>query len=111
MTSMITLEHVSKTFPDQQGVSALADITLSIERGETVSMVGPSGSGKSTLLNLIGGLDRPSSGRVVVDGRVVSDCSDHELTIHRRDTIGFVFQSFHLLPSLSCLENLSLIHI
>ena len=73
-----------------------------------VSIVGPSGSGKSTLLNLIGGLDRPSAGEITVDGSALSRLSDDELTRVRRDKIGFIFQFFNLLPTLSCLENVSL---
>ena len=87
---------------------ALDDVSLAIERGEMVSVVGPSGSGKSTLLNLLGGLDRPSSGRVQIDGRFLDGLSDDQLTLLRRETIGFVFQFFHLLPTLNCLENVAL---
>ena len=87
---------------------ALDDVSLAIERGEMVSVVGPSGSGKSTLLNLLGGLDRPTSGRVRIDGRFLDGLSDDQLTLLRRETIGFVFQFFHLLPTLNCLENVAL---
>ena len=73
-----------------------------------VSIVGPSGSGKSTLLNLIGGLDRPTEGEIKIDGQALSTLSDDELTRVRRDKIGFIFQFFNLLPTLSCLENVSL---
>src|SRR4051812_18765991 len=73
-----------------------------------VSIVGPSGSGKSTLLNLIGGLDRPTAGEIEIDGRPLSTLTDDELTRVRRDKIGFIFQFFNLLPTLSCLENVSL---
>src|SRR6202162_1969220 len=72
------------------------------------AIVGPSGSGKSTLLNLIGGLDRPTEGEIELDGAVLSRLSDDELTRVRRDKIGFIFQFFNLLPTLSCLENVSL---
>ena len=89
-------------------MTALADVELHISRGEMVSLVGPSGSGKSTLLNLIGGLDRASSGEVSVDGAALSNLSDDELTRVRRDKIGFIFQFFNLLPTLSCLENVAL---
>jgi putative ABC transport system ATP-binding protein len=105
---MIQLSEVSKHFEGKKRVTALADITLRIERGEMVSIVGPSGSGKSTLLNLIGGLDRPSAGEIDIDGRRLSGLSDDERTLVRRDKIGFVFQFFNLLPSLSALENVSL---
>src|SRR5438105_12422396 len=73
-----------------------------------VSIVGPSGSGKSTLLNLIGGLDRPSTGDIRIDGQTVASLSDDDLTRLRRDKIGFIFQFFNLLPSLTCLENVAL---
>jgi len=105
---MIQLTHVTKQFDGKRRVTALENVTLSIGRGELVSIVGPSGSGKSTLLNLIGGLDRPSAGEIAIDGRRLSGLSDDELTLVRRDTLGFIFQFFNLLPSLSCLENVAL---
>jgi putative ABC transport system ATP-binding protein len=89
-------------------VTALAGIDLAIAKGEMASLIGPSGSGKSTMLNLIGGLDRPSEGEVELDGQPLSKLSDDELTRVRRDKIGFIFQFFNLLPTLSCLENVSL---
>ena len=105
---MITLEHVSKRFEGKRQVVALHDVSLEILRGEMVSIIGPSGSGKSTLLNLVGGLDRPSSGQVRIDGEVLSNLSDDGLTRVRRDKIGFIFQFFNLLPTLTCLENVGL---
>src|SRR5580704_10980810 len=87
---------------------ALEGIDLAIGRGEMVSIVGPSGSGKSTLLNLIGGLDRPTDGEIELDGAALSQLNDDDLTRVRRDKIGFIFQFFNLLPTLSCLENVSL---
>jgi putative ABC transport system ATP-binding protein len=105
---MIALSNVSKTFNGKRNIMALSGVTLEIGRGEMVSIVGPSGSGKSTLLNLIGGLDRPTSGRIRIAGRDVGELADDELTRLRRDTIGFIFQFFNLLPSLSCLENVAL---
>ena len=105
---MIHLDHVSKQFDGRRRVIALDDVTLDIDRGELVSIVGPSGSGKSTLLNLIGGLDRPTSGEIAIDGQRLAGLADDELTAVRRDKIGFIFQFFNLLPSLSCLENVSL---
>jgi len=89
-------------------VAALRDIQLRVARGETAAIVGPSGSGKSTLLNLIGGLDRPSAGEIVVEGQALAGLSDDELTRLRRDKIGFIFQFFNLLPTLSSLENTAL---
>ncbi|MBI1357403.1 MAG: ATP-binding cassette domain-containing protein [Acidobacteria bacterium] len=105
---MITLQGVSKRYEGKRQVSALDAVDLRIAKGEMVSLVGPSGSGKSTLLNLIGGLDRPSEGDISVDGVLLRGISDNELTCIRRDKIGFIFQFFHLLPTLSCLENVSL---
>jgi putative ABC transport system ATP-binding protein len=105
---MIELSSVTKRFDGKRQVTALDGIDLSVERGEMVSIVGPSGSGKSTLLNLIGALDRPTSGEIVVDGAPLAGLADDALTAVRRDKIGFIFQFFNLLPSLSSLENVAL---
>ena len=105
---MIQLDEVTKRFAGKRDVSALRGVSLSIDKGEMVSIVGPSGSGKSTLLNLVGGLDRPTTGEVRVDGKALGGLSDDQLTAVRRDTIGFIFQFFNLLPTLSCLENVGL---
>ena len=105
---MISLTGVSKHFNGKRQVIALDAVDLDIARGEMVSIVGPSGSGKSTLLNLIGGLDRPSSGEIRIDGQSVASLSDDDLTRLRRDKIGFIFQFFNLLPSLTCVENVAL---
>jgi len=105
---MIDLLRVTKQFAGKRRVTALEEVTLTIPRGEMVSIIGPSGSGKSTLLNLIGGLDRPTSGEVRVDGEALAGLSDDQLTRVRRDKIGFIFQFFNLLPTLSCLENVGL---
>jgi putative ABC transport system ATP-binding protein len=105
---MISLAGVSKHYDGKRQVVALDSVNLEIARGEMVSIVGPSGSGKSTLLNLIGGLDRPTSGRISIDGQSVAELADDDLTRLRRDKIGFVFQFFNLLPSLTCLENVAL---
>jgi putative ABC transport system ATP-binding protein len=105
---MIHLKEVSKRFEGKRSVTALDHLSLDIEKGEMVSLVGPSGSGKSTLLNLIGGLDTPSSGTIELDGEVLSGLSDDRLTKVRRDKIGFIFQFFNLLPTLSCLENVAI---
>jgi putative ABC transport system ATP-binding protein len=105
---VIALDHVTKHFDGRRRVTALHDINLDIPKGELVSIVGPSGSGKSTLLNLIGGLDRPTSGTVTLDGQRLDGLPDDGLTAVRRDKLGFIFQFFNLLPSLSCLENVAL---
>lgn len=105
---MIELSQVRKEFDGKRRVVALDSIDLSIDKGELVAIVGPSGSGKSTLLNLIGGLDRPTAGRIAVDGAALEALTDDELTRLRRDKIGFIFQFFNLLPTLSCLENVAL---
>jgi putative ABC transport system ATP-binding protein len=105
---MIELDRVTRRFETGVGVVALDDVSLTVQRGELVAVVGPSGSGKSTLLNLVGGLDRPNSGHVRVDGEILANLSDDALTRVRRDKIGFIFQSFNLLPALTCLENVGL---
>jgi putative ABC transport system ATP-binding protein len=105
---MIRLTHVSKHFNGKKGVIALDDINIEVAKGELVSIIGPSGSGKSTLLNLIGGLDQPTSGEIEIDGQSVAELTDDGLTGLRRDKIGFIFQFFNLMPSLTCLENVAL---
>jgi putative ABC transport system ATP-binding protein len=108
---MIHLERVTKQFDAKRrarGIVALAEITLDVPKGELVAVIGPSGSGKSTLLNLIGGLDRPSSGDIRVDGDALGGLSDDALTRVRRDKIGFIFQFFNLLPTLTAAENVGL---
>jgi ABC-type lipoprotein export system ATPase subunit len=105
---MIHVDQVSKLYPGKRGVTALQHVDLTIERGEMVAIVGPSGSGKSTLLNLIGGLDQPTTGNIYLDGKPFSGISDRELTKLRRDKIGFIFQFFNLLPTLTCLENVAI---
>src|SRR2546430_862310 len=105
---MISLHHVTKIFDGKRKATALEGVDLHIEKGQVIAIVGPSGSGKSTLLNLIGGLDRPSSGEILIEGEQLSLLSDDDLTRLRRDKIGFVFQFFNLLPTLNCLENIAL---
>jgi putative ABC transport system ATP-binding protein len=105
---MITLTQVSKVFEGKRTAKALENVSLDVGRGELVAIVGPSGSGKSTLLNLIGGLDRPTSGTIEIEGQILTALSDDDLTRVRRDKIGFIFQFFNLLPTLNCLENVSL---
>ncbi|MBV6448144.1 ABC transporter ATP-binding protein [Nitrosomonas sp.] len=106
---MIRLNAITRTFHmGDQAVHALNDINLTINSGEYVSIMGPSGSGKSTLLNIIGLLDRPDSGRYELDGRLVTDLPEIEQARIRREKIGFVFQSFHLVPRLTAAENIEL---
>lgn len=106
---MIELERVHRHFQvGDQEVRALDDVSLGIASGEYVSIMGPSGSGKSTLLNVIGLLDRPTSGTYVLDGRETTDLDDDELAHTRARKIGFIFQSFHLVPRLTAFENIEL---
>jgi putative ABC transport system ATP-binding protein len=106
---MIRCIDVRKVYRQGQNeITALAGITLDITKGEFTVIMGPSGSGKSTLLHLIGGLDRPTSGDVLVDQRLISQMADDQVTLFRRTKIGFVFQFFNLLPTLTALENVTL---
>jgi putative ABC transport system ATP-binding protein len=105
---MIELDRVSKQFEGKRNVTALREVSLAIPKGEMIAVIGPSGSGKSTLLNLMGGLDRPTTGVVRIDGESLGGLQDDGLTRVRRDKIGFIFQFFNLLPTLSCLENVGL---
>jgi putative ABC transport system ATP-binding protein len=106
---MITLEGINRIFQvgDQQ-VHALDDINLTIQPGEYLSLMGPSGSGKSTLLNILGLLDKPTSGRYLLEGREITSLSDDEQATVRGEKIGFVFQFFHLVPRMSAFENVEL---
>jgi putative ABC transport system ATP-binding protein len=103
--SLLQIERVGRVF-DNGAVEALANISLTIERGEYVAIMGPSGSGKSTLLNLIGALDTPTSGTILFDGHPLRNGID--LDRFRATTLGFVFQSFHLLPTLTAVENVQI---
>ncbi len=106
---MIGLDRISRVFQvGGQPVHALREVTLAVESGEYVSLMGPSGSGKSTLLNIVGLLDRASSGIYRLDGKDVTSLSDEEQARVRREKIGFVFQFFHLVPRLSAAENIEL---
>ena len=106
---MLKLTHVSKTHEaGTRAVAALRNVSLSVSPGELVAIMGPSGSGKSTLLNLAGLLDRPTSGKVFIDGRETSRLSETERAAIRRRDVGFVFQSYNLIPSLTVLENVAL---
>ncbi|GAA4235415.1 ABC transporter ATP-binding protein [Actinomadura meridiana] len=108
MTPAILLRGVGRTYPGPPPVTALHDVNLTVARGEYVVIVGPSGSGKSTLLNLLGLLDRPTDGSYGLDGLDVAELRDAERAAVRGQRIGFVFQSFHLLPHRSALENVLL---
>lgn len=105
---LVVLDHVQKVYGEQVRTRALADISITLERGEFVALIGPSGSGKSTLLNIIGLLDRPTAGRVVLGGVETIPLGDDALTALRARMIGFVFQFHHLLPAFSALENVML---
>lgn len=106
---MIEFKDVRKVYGEgHRRVDALRGCSLRIERGEFVAMMGPSGSGKSTLLHLAGGLDLPTSGDVIVEGRATHRLTDDELTLLRRGSIGFIFQFFNLIPTLTILENVAL---
>jgi putative ABC transport system ATP-binding protein len=108
-TTVIQIENLKKHYEvGTQTVKALNGVTLSIERGEYVAIMGPSGSGKSTMMNLIGALDTPTSGRYVLNGTDVSHMSDDQLAEIRNREIGFVFQTFNLLPRYSALDNVVL---
>lgn len=102
-------ENLKKIYGSGESeVRALDGVSLFVEKGEFVAVVGTSGSGKSTLLHMLGGLDRPTSGRVVIDGKDLFSLGDEALTIFRRRKIGFVFQSYNLVPVLSVMENILL---
>jgi putative ABC transport system ATP-binding protein len=106
MENIVSLQKVTKDYGQGEALTqALRGVNLIVEAGEFTAMAGPSGSGKSTLLNIIGGLDRPTSGRVEVDGREINTLSKTELSLLRRERIGFIFQSYNLIPVLTALEN------
>jgi putative ABC transport system ATP-binding protein len=105
VTPVVELVRVGRRYPG--GVVALHEVTLRVAGGELVGIVGPSGSGKSTLLNLIGTLDRPTTGTVRIDGYDIAELTDRRLSALRAGTIGFVFQQFHLAPGVSALDNVA----
>lgn len=105
---IVQLDDVTRFFPGPPPVNALRGVTLRVERGDYLAIVGPSGSGKSTMLNTLGLLDRPSTGRFLFEGIDVSELSDDERSALRGRAVGFVFQSFHLMPTRTVLENVML---
>lgn len=106
---MIEFEKIDKEYHvGDQRVKALHNVSFHIKPGNLTIILGPSGSGKITLLNILGGMDRPTHGKVRFDKSLVSDLNDHELTNYRRDKIGFVFQFYNLIPSLTALENVAI---
>ena len=107
--NILSTHNLTKTYGTGDNVvHALTDASLDIEEGKFVSIIGSSGSGKSTLLNLLGGLDRPTSGDVILDGKAIFEMDDEALTIFRRRKIGFVFQNYNLVPILNVYENIVL---
>lgn len=107
--SILQTENLTKIYGDgENAVHALHGINLTVEKGEFTAIVGTSGSGKSTLLHMLGGLDRPTTGKVMVDGKDIFSLSEEQLTIFRRRKIGFVFQSYNLVPVLNLYENIVL---
>lgn len=106
---IIELDNICKVFGQGElGFRALKDVCFQMEKGEYIAIMGPSGSGKSTLLNIIGCLDRPTSGTYILDGENVAECSDNRMADIRLAKIGFIFQTFQLLPQKSALENVAL---
>jgi putative ABC transport system ATP-binding protein len=105
---VIQVTNVAKRYEGKRTVHALRGVSLNVGRGEMVALMGPSGCGKSTLLNIIGGLDRPSEGTVMIDGANLSILDDKTLSRLRREKIGFIFQFFNLLPTLTAQENVAL---
>jgi len=109
MGHILQLEHVTKTYHrGSETIHAVDDLSLNINPGDYIAVVGHSGSGKTTLLNLMGCVDRPTHGKVIIGDREVQDCADSALTAIRRETIGFVFQQFYLIPTLTALQNVQL---
>ena len=104
---IVRLENVSKIYGDGDSrVWAMDDVSLTIDKGEIVSIIGASGSGKSTMLHIMGGVDTPSKGNVIIDGKDITKLNDEELSVFRRRKIGFVFQAYHLIPVLTVQENI-----
>lgn len=108
---IVKFEHVSKIYGDgDYELKALDDVDLTLEQGKFIVILGPSGAGKSTLLNLLGGLDVPTSGKIIVDGKDIATLNNDELANYRASKVGFIFQFYNLIPTLTVLENVSLIN-
>ena len=107
MNSVISINNITKTYEGPPPVKALDDVTLEVQKGDFVAIVGQSGSGKSTLLNMIGLLDSVTEGTIDIEGKNISELSDNELSKFRGEKIGFIFQSFFLLPGLTAQENVA----
>lgn len=106
---IVTMEQVTKVYGENETrVWGLHNVDLTVEKGETLAIVGASGSGKSTLLHVMGGVDTPTSGRIVVDGKDITKMNDEQMSVFRRRKIGFVFQAYHLIPVLSVEENITM---
>lgn len=106
---IVTMEDVTKVYGEGDNrVWGLHNVDLSVEQGETLAIVGASGSGKSTLLHIMGGVDTPTSGNVIVDGKDITKLNDDQMSVFRRRKIGFVFQAYHLIPVLSVEENITM---
>ena len=109
MTETLRVEHLSKYYGEGDNrITALDDVSFSIHQGEFVAVVGPSGSGKSTLLHLLGGVDQPSEGRVIINGNDISAMNESQLAIYRRRRIGLIYQFYNLIPILNVKENITL---
>lgn len=106
---IVTMEHVTKVYGEGDSrVWGLHDVSMTVKQGEIVSIVGASGSGKSTLLHVMGGVDIPTSGKVVVDGKDITKLNDEQMAIFRRRKVGFIFQAYHLIPVLTVEENITM---
>lgn len=106
---IVTMEHVTKVYGEGDSrVWGLHDVSMMVKQGEIVSIVGASGSGKSTLLHVMGGVDTPTSGKVVVDGKDITKLNDEQMAIFRRRKVGFIFQAYHLIPVLTVEENITM---
>lgn len=109
MMDVVTMENVTKVYGEGDNrVWGLHDVTLSVKQGEMLAVIGASGSGKSTLLHIMGGVDTPNSGNVIVDGKDITKLNDDQMSVFRRRKIGFVFQAYHLIPVLSVEENITM---